>query len=179
MTITTARLMDATDYEFTPKGNNTWEWTQYENEIGVRLESSEVDGTTLLSVISHETKGYVVLMDWQIEERLRIAIDVMQFAEHWDQQVWPFDELCEVLNAVDRDYGFTGSDLGLHIGVGFGMDLDKLDTGYRITDADGLDYCAGTAAGLAKLYPRVVAENVRRNIGWINRRIEKLSQIKK
>ena len=139
MTITTARLMDATDYEFTPKGNNAWEWTQYENEIGVRLESSEVDGTTLLSVISHETKGYVVLMEWQIEERLRIAIDVMQFAEHWDQQVWPFDELCEVLNAVDRDYGFSGSSLGLHIGVGFGMDLDKLDTGYRITDADGLD----------------------------------------
>lgn len=179
MTITTARLMDATDYEFTPKGENTWEWTQYESEIGVRLEASEVDGTTLLSVISHETNGYVVLMDWQIEERLRIAIDVMQFAAHWDQQVWPFDELCEVLNAVGRDYGFCGSARGLDIDLWFGMSLDKLDTGYRITDNDGLDYCAGTAAGLAKLYKRVKEDQVARNIGWTHRLVEKLSQVQK
>ena len=174
-TITTERLMDATEYELIPTGQGVWEWTEDGSEIGVRIALTDVQGETLVRVISHETNGEILLMERQIESRLRIAVDVMQFASDYNQQVWPFDELCEVLSAVDLDYGFSGSGGELFIHLGFGMYLDKEPIGYRITDGDGLTHFAGTAAGLRNLYPKVIANTVRRDIGWINRNVKNLA----
>ena len=179
MTITTARLIDATNYELTSTGQGVWEWTEDGSEIGVRIELTYVNKEALLQVISHETKGYLMLTEDQIETRLRIAVDVMQFAENYDQKVWPFDELCDALNAIDRDYGFSGSSSGLDISIGFGGWLEKQEVGYCITDEDGLTYYAGTVAGLRSLYPKVIAENVRRGIGWTNRWVNKLANSEK
>jgi hypothetical protein len=127
----------------------------------------------MLKVVSHETNGYVLLMANEIETKLRPAVDLMQFAEHWDQEEWPFDEIAAVLHALDRDYGLSGYSGGLAIHCGFGMMLDRAGEGYVIYDEDGLTHFAGSPAGLAKLYPRVIAEQTRRNIGWINRRMNK------
>lgn len=179
MAITTERLIDATNYELTQVAPNAWEWTEFGDNIGVRIETTDVAGDTLLKVISHETNGYCLVTEQQIETHLRILVDAMQFAEHWDQDEWPVEELVAVLNAVDRDYGLSGGDGSLFIWLGFGMHLHKETTGYSITDNDGLTENAGTIAGLAKLYPRMVAMQMRRDVGWISRRVLEMSKISK
>lgn len=179
MTITTSRLIDATEYELTRDGKGAWEWTEDGTPLGVRIELTDADGMALVKVISHETKGYLLLTEQQIEKRLRVAIDVMQFAENYNQDQWPFDELCDVLNAVDRDYGFAGQSDDLFIWLGFGMHLHKEDVGYSITDADGMTYYAGTINGLQNLYSKVVAQQIRRQIGWSERLIKKQTESQK
>jgi hypothetical protein len=173
MTINTKALMDYTGYEFTQTNPGKWEWTEDGSNIGVRVELERVDTTEMLKVISHETNGYLLLMPNEIETKLRPAVDVMQYAAEWDQDEWPFDELAAVLHALDRDYGLSGYDGGLAIHCGFGMMFDRAGEGYVIYDEDGLTHFAGTPAQLAKLYPKVIAEQTRRNIGWINRNLKK------
>lgn len=174
MTINTKALMDHTGYEFTQTNPGVWEWTEDGSNIGVRVELERVDTTEMLKVVSHETNGYLLLMANEIETKLRPAIDVMQFAEHYDQGVWPWDELSGVLHALDRDYGLCGYEDGISISCGFGMILEKSGEGYVIYDNDGLTHFAGTIDGLAKLYPRVMAEQTRRDLGWAARRVKEM-----
>lgn len=175
--ITTQQLMDYTNYEFTPESDTTWEWTEDGSDIGVRIEVESVQGENLLKVISHDTGGYVLLTERQVPTHIRTAIDVMQFAEDWDQEEWSLEELVAINAAVDQTLSFFSYVTGFALTFGWGMNvIEKTDYGFQIYTDSGFSYACGTIAGLAKLFPRLEREQARMQLGWTNWRVAEMAK---
>ena len=81
-----SQLIDATQYELIQKSPNVYEWQERGESLGVEIRVSTVSGTTLISVHNQENNGYIMLTLSEIERDLRVAIDIMQFAECYDQE---------------------------------------------------------------------------------------------
>ncbi len=174
-----SQLIDATQYELIQTSPNVYEWQERGESLGVEIRVSTVSGTTLISVHNQENNGYIMLTLSEIERDLRVAIDIMQFAECYDQEQWPFAELSAVLNACNRDYGICGLDKGIAIGIARGAWIDKTDYGYLLWDSNGVQYAAGSIAGVKKAYRALTATADQITSAEMSRSIEKIAKPEK
>jgi hypothetical protein len=171
-----SQLIDATQYELIQKSPNVYEWQERGESLGVEIRVSTVSGTTLISVHNQKNDGYIMLTLSEIERDLRVAIDIMQSGESYDQEQWPFAELSAVLNACNLDYVICGLDKGISIGIARGSWIDKTDYGYLLWNPNGVEYAAGSIDGLKKAYRTLTSTADQIVSAEMSRNIEKIAK---